>query len=77
VSVTIQALFTDTADSLSLAWVDGECGAGRCFLENLREPADMVGYLNLIHPNRLHVIGSNEVAYYERLDAPRREAFFC
>jgi HPr kinase/phosphorylase len=76
VSVTIQALFTDTADSLSLAWVDGECGAGRCFLENLREPADMVGYLNLIHPNRLHVIGSNEVAYYERLDAPRREAFF-
>jgi hypothetical protein len=54
VSVTIQALFTDTADSLSLAWVDGECGAGRCFLENLREPADMVGYLNLIHPNRLH-----------------------
>ena len=49
-SVTIQALFTDTADSLSLAWVDGECGAGRCFLENLREPADMVGYLNLIHP---------------------------
>lgn len=35
-SVTIQALFTDTADSLALAWVDGECGAGRCFLENLR-----------------------------------------
>jgi HPr kinase/phosphorylase len=75
-SVTIQQLFTETAESLGLAWVDGECGAGRCFLESLREPADMVGYLNLIHPNRLHVIGSNEVAYYERLDDSRREAFF-
>ncbi|NCV60466.1 MAG: HPr(Ser) kinase/phosphatase, partial [Betaproteobacteria bacterium] len=63
-------------ESLALAWVDGECGAGRCFLDSLREPADMVGYLNLIHPNRLHVIGSNEVAYYERLDDLRREAFF-
>ncbi|NDG55478.1 MAG: HPr kinase/phosphorylase, partial [Betaproteobacteria bacterium] len=64
-SVTIKQLFSETAESLALAWVDGECGAGRCFLDSLREPADMVGYLNLIHPNRLHVIGSNEVAYYE------------
>ena len=75
-AVTVGQLFAEVSDSLSLRWVDGHGGHFRGFREELREPADMVGYLNLIHPNRLHVIGSNEVAYYERLDPERRRAFF-
>lgn len=75
-AVTVGQLFAEVSDSLSLRWVDGQGGHARGFRDELREPADMVGYLNLIHPNRLHVIGSNEVAYYERLDPERRRAFF-
>ncbi|MFN7668093.1 MAG: hypothetical protein ACK5OT_06155, partial [Burkholderiales bacterium] len=36
--------------------------------------ADMVGHLNLIHPGRIQVFGHEEVAYYARLDASRRNA---
>jgi len=75
-AVTVGQLFAEVSDSLRLRWVDGQGGGARGFRDELREPADMVGYLNLIHPNRLHVIGSNEVAYYERLDPARRQAFF-
>ena len=35
-------------------------------------PRDLVGHLNLIHPNRLHVLGHPEVHYYLKLEPARR-----
>jgi HPr kinase/phosphorylase len=34
--------------------------------------ADLVGHLNLIHPSRIQVFGSEELSYYMRFDAKRR-----
>lgn len=74
--VTIRALFEHHRDSLALAWVGGDAGAEREAARESTEPADLVGYLNFIHPDRIHVFGLSELGYTQRLDTARREALF-
>ena len=57
---TFQSLFDDNREALKLSWIAGQAAADR----PLDTPAtaglasaDLVGHLNLIHPNRLHVLG--------------------
>jgi HPr kinase/phosphorylase len=73
---TVQSLYEDNRDVLRLEWLAGSAAAGK----RLDAPAsaglasaDLVGFLNLIHPNRLHVFGAAEIRYYNRLDQARRE----
>jgi HPr kinase/phosphorylase len=73
-SITVRALFDLHRESLQLAWVAGDDGADRDAAPGPAEPADLVGYLNLIHPNRIHVFGLAERAYTLRLDSVRRHA---
>jgi HPr kinase/phosphorylase len=72
---TLQALFEDNQQSLKLDWLAGHGGGERKLAEATDgqvQAADIVGYLNLIHANRLHVLGAPEVAYMARMDVPRR-----
>jgi HPr kinase/phosphorylase len=73
-SITVRALFDLHREPLQLAWVAGDDGADRDAAPGPAEPADLVGYLNLIHPNRIHVFGLAERAYTLRLDTARRDA---
>ncbi len=73
-SVTVRTLFEQTHEPLQLHWLTGELGADRDATPPSSEPADLVGYLNLIHPNRIHVFGNAEAAYTQRLDAARLDA---
>jgi len=73
-SITVRALFDLHREPLQLAWVAGDDGADRDAAPGSAEPADLVGYLNLIHPNRIHVFGLAERAYTLRLDSARRHA---
>lgn len=73
--ITIGSVFDDNREALSLSWVAGRTGAGRMLTarENgTASAADLVGHLNLIHPNRLHVLGQPEIRYIERMDPGRR-----
>ncbi len=75
---TIQALFEENADRLKLHWIAGRKGGERKFQGSgaLDVPAaDLVGHLNLIHPNRLHVLGGPEVRYVARMDSARRSHY--
>ena len=72
---TFKSLFEENQESLKLDWVAGRSSIGN----PLDTPAnaglasaDLVGHLNLIHPNRLHVLGHPEVHYYLRLESARR-----
>lgn len=72
---TFQSLYEDNRDALRLSWIAGQGSSER----PLDTPstaglasADLVGHLNLIHPNRLHVLGEAEVRYYTQLERPRR-----
>ncbi|HQY28376.1 MAG TPA: HPr(Ser) kinase/phosphatase [Burkholderiaceae bacterium] len=73
-SVTVRTLFEQNRDQLQLAWLTGESGADRDAAPGSTEPADLVGYLNLIHPNRIHVFGNAEMAYTRRVGAARSAA---
>ena len=70
-SLTVRALFEQHRESLALGWIAGEAGADRPAVHARAEPADLVGYLNLIHPNRIHVFGTAELAYTKRLGPSR------
>ena len=71
---TVQQLFEDNLDSLSLEWITGEeyADSPMAILEQAASP-DLIGYLNLIHPNRIQVFGHLETRYFSGLEARRRE----
>lgn len=72
-SITVGDLFGHHREELQLSWIAGEAGAGRNAAPGSTEPADLIGYLNLIHPNRIHVFGLAERVYTEKL-SPERES---
>jgi HPr kinase/phosphorylase len=73
-SVTIQQLYDANRESLSLEWIAGRIGGERLITTHSAEPADLTGYLNLIHPQRLHVLGPAETGFWKRIDDSRRSA---
>lgn len=73
-AVTVQHLFDANRESLQFSWLAGKAGGGRLLGAGGGAPSDLVGYLNLIHPKRLHVFGKAETAYYQRLDDARHRA---
>lgn len=79
--LTIGALFDVHGEKLALKWLAGRAGAGRIIeigrgassaspapdgWESSFDPA-VVGHLNLIHPNRIQVLGRSECRYLQGL----------
>ena len=66
-SMSAEALFEHHRSSLRWEWVAGHAQPDRRFSENVvreaRSAADLVGYLNYIHPYRVQLVGTREVAY--------------
>lgn len=72
---TLDNLYDDNREALALSWLGGRAGAERRFKETVTPDvptADLVGHLNLVHPERIHVLGEPEVGYIERLGVERR-----
>ncbi|HVG05861.1 MAG TPA: HPr(Ser) kinase/phosphatase [Burkholderiaceae bacterium] len=69
-----QSLFDANRESLQLQWLAGRTAAGKPLITpataNLASP-DLVGFLNPIHPARLHVLGEAEVRYYSEMEPAR------
>lgn len=72
--ITVASLFQEHREALGLSWIANDEYAERPVGVGTAEPADLVGYLNLIHPDRIHVLGVAEFAFFERLDISRRAA---
>jgi HPr kinase/phosphorylase len=72
-TLTVAELVSGSASTLALEWVAGRAGADRPAATPAPDTVDQVGYLNLIHPHRIHVFGDAEVAYFQRLAAGRRQ----
>ncbi|WP_027016915.1 HPr(Ser) kinase/phosphatase [Comamonas composti] len=66
-AISADVLFEEFRTSLRWEWVAGLGASERRFDEmavrSARSGADLVGYLNYIHPYRLQVLGEREVAY--------------
>ena len=66
-----QSLFETNREALQLEWLAGRSAADKPLITpataNLASP-DLVGFLNPIHPARLHVLGHAEVRYYSEME---------
>ena len=78
---TVRRLFDDNREALGLSWQideaieadpEARARADSTFREARLAATDLIGYFNLIHPNRIQVIGRREVDYFEALSAHRR-----
>ena len=69
-AVSADALFEDHRSKLKWQWIAGLGASERRFDEvavrAARSGADLVGYLNYIHPYRVQILGEREVAYLTR-----------
>src|SRR5579864_3988702 len=62
---SVARLVEDNQAKLALEWL---CGRGRGLIErDPSESAATVGHLNLIHPNRIQVLGPHEDAHLRSL----------
>jgi HPr kinase/phosphorylase len=65
--ISAEALFEEFRRALQWEWIAGHGNPERHFTESAvldaRSAADLVGYLNYIHPNRVQIVGAREVAY--------------
>ena len=65
--ISAEALFEEHRESLRWEWIAGHAHPERRFDEaavrNAQSAADLVGYLNYIHPYRVQIVGRREVAY--------------
>jgi HPr kinase/phosphorylase len=66
-SISAEALFEEHRQALHWEWVAGHAHPERRFDEaavrDARSAADLIGYLNYIHPYRVQIVGRREVAY--------------
>ncbi len=71
--ISAEALFEEFRPALHWEWIAGHAHPERHFDEaavrDARSSADLVGYLNYIHPNRVQIVGKREVAYLKE-DSP-------
>lgn len=63
---SVAQLFEDNRDRLFLRHVAGQLDAELRVPDDKNWPADLVGHLNVIYPNRLHVMGEAEFAWIRR-----------
>ncbi|HWH83693.1 MAG TPA: HPr(Ser) kinase/phosphatase [Burkholderiaceae bacterium] len=65
--ISAEALFEEHRAILHWEWIAGHAHPERRFDEaavrNAQSAADLVGYLNYIHPYRVQIVGGREVAY--------------
>ena len=67
ISISAEALFEEHQSTLRWEWIAGHAHPERRFDESAmreaRSAADLVGYLNYIHPYRVQLVGHREVVY--------------
>lgn len=75
--ISAEALFDAHRSSLKWEWIAGHAHPERRFDEvavrDAQSAADLVGYLNYIHPYRVQIVGRREVAYLQESDSETQE----
>ena len=66
--ISVARLFEDNREKLGLTWSASKRGGSMLVRRDALDAPALVGHLNLIHPNRLQVLGSVESRYLESFD---------
>jgi len=72
--MAVSELFERFSEQLDLRWISGRRHADKRTLSvaSFRSRPSLVGYLNLIHPNRIQVLGREELEWLDQLGAKKR-----
>ena len=68
--LSVQQLFDDRREKLTLTWLAGQKGAAKTLPEDAlnRPGVGLVGHLNLIHPILIQALGISDIEYLDHLD---------
>ena len=72
--ITAVELFEQMREKLSLRWLAGPQSSERMLIAaetNARRPS-LAGYLNIIYPNKVQILGTEELSWLDGLDARAR-----
>lgn len=67
----ITQLFERNRELLQLKWLCGSSGRSMSVTDSNVSAADLVGHLNLMHPERLQVVGAPEIAWASRQETAK------
>ncbi|MEO8459109.1 MAG: HPr(Ser) kinase/phosphatase [Dokdonella sp.] len=72
--LTARQLFDAVSERLALRWVAGVRGEERAIEpgSNLPRRPSLAGYLNIIYPNKIQIVGTEELAYLDGLESRQR-----
>ena len=72
--INARELFEQLSERLKLRWIAGVRGETRMIEpgEDLQRRPSLVGYLNIIYPNKVQLIGIDELNYLDALDSRQR-----
>src|SRR5690606_2032369 len=72
--LSARQLFDAVGERLQLRWIAGMRGEGRAIETggNQERRPSLVGYLNIIYPNKVQIIGTEELNYLDSLDSRQR-----
>jgi HPr kinase/phosphorylase len=72
--ISARELFDQLQERLELRWISGQRGGERQLGrgEQLTRRPSLAGYLNVIHPNKVQIVGASELAWLDGLDARQR-----
>ncbi|WP_407352421.1 HPr(Ser) kinase/phosphatase [Luteimonas sp. R10] len=73
-SISAQDLFDQQQERLDLRWLAGQQGQTRVVeaVETVARRPSLAGYLNIIYPNKVQILGTEELAWLDALDARQR-----
>ncbi|GAB6196515.1 HPr(Ser) kinase/phosphatase [Lysobacter xanthus] len=73
-SISAQELFDQQAERLGLRWFAGRRGGPRVLesVDTVARRPSLAGYLNIIYPNRVQILGTEELAWLDALDSRLR-----
>ena len=72
--IAARELFEQLRERLGLRWVGGRAGENRVVdaTHTVSRRPSLAGYLNIIYPNRVQILGAEELAWLDGLDARLR-----
>lgn len=73
-SISARDLYDQQQERLGLRWLAGQRGEHRVLeaVETVARRPSLAGYLNIIYPNKVQILGTEELAWLDALDARQR-----
>lgn len=73
-SISAGQLFEQLRERLDLRWIAGENGRGNTLeaVDTVARRPSLAGYLNAIYPNKVQILGTEELSWLDTLDSRQR-----